>query len=55
MARGNGRQHIAHDDDDRRRLQHDLGRAVSRCLWKVYGFVLLSNHLHLARPTSESP
>jgi hypothetical protein len=34
MARGNARQHIARDDDDHRRLQADLGRAVSRCFWK---------------------
>jgi REP element-mobilizing transposase RayT len=53
MARGNGRQHIARDDDDRRRLQDDLGRAVSRCSWKVYAFVLLSNHLHLVLKTPE--
>ena len=53
MARGNGRQHIAHDDDDRRRLQDDLARAVSRCSWKVYAFVLLSNHLHLVLKTPE--
>ena len=52
MARGNGRQRIARDDD-RRRLQDDLGRAVSRCSWKVYAFVLLSNHLHLVLNTPE--
>src|SRR5271154_4832816 len=52
MARGNGRQHIAHDDD-RRRLQDDLARAVSRCSWKVYAFVLLSNHLRLVLKTPE--
>jgi putative transposase len=53
MARGNGRQHIARDDDDRRRLQADLGGVVSRCSWKVYAFVLLSNHLHLVLKTPE--
>jgi putative transposase len=33
MARGNARQDIVHDDDDRRRLLVDLERAVVRCDW----------------------
>jgi REP element-mobilizing transposase RayT len=53
MARGNGRQDIVRDDDDRRRLQDALGRAVSRGSWRVYAFVLLSNHLHLVLKTPE--
>ena len=53
MSRGNGRQHIAHNDDDRSRLRHDLALAVSRCSCKVDAFVLLSNHLHLVFKTPE--
>jgi putative transposase len=53
MARGNGRQDIVRDDDDRRRLQDFLGRAVLRCSWRIYGFVLMSNHLHIVLKTPE--
>lgn len=51
MARGNGRQDIVRDDDDRRRLLDHLARAVDRCSWRVYAFVVLSNHFHLVLKT----
>ena len=53
MARGNGRQDIVRDDDDRRRLQEDLARAVGRCSWRVFAFVIMSNHLHVVLRTPE--
>ncbi len=53
MARGNGRQDIVGNDDDRRRLQDDLGRAAIRCSWRIYAFVLMSNHLHIVLKTPE--
>ncbi len=53
MARGNGRQDIVRDDDDRRRLQDHLGRAAVRCSWRVYAFVLMTNHLHVVFKTPE--
>jgi putative transposase len=53
MARGNGRQDIVRDDDDRRRLQDFLGRAVIRCSWRVYAFVIMSNHFHVVLKTPE--
>ena len=34
MARGNGRQDIVRDDDDRRRLRDHLGRAAAVCSWR---------------------
>ena len=37
--------HIVRDDDDRRRLQDYLGREAVRCSWRVYAFVIMSNHL----------
>jgi hypothetical protein len=49
MARGNGRQHIVRDDVDRDRLLEHLGRAVTRCSWRVYAFVVMPNHLHVRR------
>jgi putative transposase len=51
MARGNGRQDIVCDDVDRDRLQEHLGRAVIRCSWRVYAFVIMSNHLHVVLKT----
>ncbi len=53
MARGNGRQDIVRDDADRDRLQQELGRAVGRCGWRVYAFVILSNHLHVVLKTPQ--
>jgi hypothetical protein len=51
MARGNGRQAIDRDDEDRRRLQECLAREMVRRAWRVYGSVIKSNHLHgNARP-----
>ena len=50
-ARGNARQEIVHDDEDRRRLLADLERAVVRYGWELLAFVVLSNHLHLLLKT----
>src|SRR3954468_1632622 len=51
MARGNARQEIVHDDDDRRRLLEGLELTVTRCGWELLGFVVMSNHLHLVLKT----
>ena len=53
MARGNGRQDIACDDADRDRLVDYLGRAAARCSWRVFAFVIMSNHLHVVLKTPE--
>ena len=47
MTRGNARQDIVHDDDDRRRILDDLERIVVRSGWMVLAFVLMTNHLHI--------
>jgi len=47
MARGNGRQQIVQDDQDRQRLLDDLRRTVLRCGWVLLAFVFMGNHLHL--------
>lgn len=46
MGRGNARQDIVHDDDDRRRLLDDLGRNVERSGWVPVALVVMTNHLH---------
>ena len=53
MARGNGRQDIVCDDADRDRLVEHLGRAAVKCSWRVYAFVVMSNHLHVVLKTPE--
>ena len=53
MARGNGRQDIVCDDADRDRLVDYLGRAAARCSWRVFAFVIMSNHLHVVLKTPE--
>ncbi|WP_435005378.1 REP-associated tyrosine transposase [Tundrisphaera lichenicola] len=47
MARGNARQDIVHDDQDRARLLDDLGHVVASTGWDVLAFVLMTNHLHI--------
>ena len=47
ISRGNARQDVVEDDEDRRRLMGDLERASSRSGWEVLAFVLMTNHLHL--------
>lgn len=51
MARGNARQLIVRDDQDRRRLLADLERSVVRHQWELLAFVVMGNHLHLLLKT----
>ena len=51
MARGNGRQDMVRDDDDRGRLQRELGCDAVRGAWRIYAFVILSNPIHLVLKT----
>ena len=51
MARGNAGQDIVGDDADRRRLLAALEKAVRRSGWVLYGFVFMTDHLHLVLKT----
>jgi REP element-mobilizing transposase RayT len=51
MSRGNARQKIVRDDLDCERLLVCLKRSVERYGWRVYAFVVMSNHLHLVLET----
>jgi putative transposase len=53
MTRGNARQDIVQDDDDRKRLLTDLERSILRYEWELLAFVILSNHLHLLLKTPQ--
>jgi REP element-mobilizing transposase RayT len=51
MSRGNLRQDIVRDDDDRARLLDYLERAVVRSGWELLCFAVLTNHLHVLLKT----
>lgn len=46
-ARGNRRQVIYLDDDDRQEYLRRLARVTGRHRWKVLSFCLMANHVHL--------
>jgi REP element-mobilizing transposase RayT len=54
MARGNRRENIFLDDDDRRFFLHTLGQACEMTGWRVHAWVLMSNHYHLFIETPEA-
>ena len=49
-ARGNARQAIVLDDEDRAAFGGLLGRVVERYGLRLHAFCLLDNHYHLFRP-----
>jgi REP element-mobilizing transposase RayT len=53
MSRGNARQDIVCDDFDRERLLSVLGRTVEGFQWRLFAFVLMTNHLHLVLKTPQ--
>jgi putative transposase len=53
MARGDRREAIFQDDDDRRMFMRTLGEACERTGWKVFAWVLMGNHYHLVVETPE--
>jgi len=50
-ARGNARETIVRDEDDRRTLVDVLARVVERYSLVLYAYCLMSNHYHLALET----
>jgi REP element-mobilizing transposase RayT len=53
MARGNRREAIFHDDDDRRFFLATLSEACAMTGWRVHAWVLMGNHYHLFIETPE--
>ena len=47
MSRGNARQAIFLNDDDRERILKDLEDTVVRCGWELFSYCLMPNHFHL--------
>jgi putative transposase len=53
MARGDRREAIVFDDEDRRTFLGTLGQACERSGFRVHAYVLMSNHYHLLLETPE--
>jgi REP element-mobilizing transposase RayT len=53
MARGNRRESIFRDDDDRRFFLHTLAEACGKTGWRIHAWVLMGNHYHLMLETPE--
>ena len=47
MLRGINRQRIFEDDEDYRRFLNSLKEFKDKCGYEIYGFCLMSNHIHL--------
>ncbi len=54
MARGNRRENIFEDDEDRRFFLQVIAEAWGRTGWRVHAWVLMSNHYHLLIETPEA-
>jgi REP element-mobilizing transposase RayT len=53
MARGNRREAIYRDDDDRRFFLKTLAEGCAMTGWRVHAWVLMGNHYHLLIETPE--
>ena len=54
MARGDRRETIVRDEEDRRTFIRTLGEACLRAGFRVHAYVLMSNHYHLLLETPEA-
>src|SRR6266567_1774710 len=54
MNRGDRREPIFKDDEDRRRFLETLGQTCARTGWQVQAYCLMSNHFHLIVETPRS-
>lgn len=55
ILRGNARQDIFFDDEDRHRFYWLLGQGVMRFGYRIHAFCCMLNHVHLAVQVSEAP
>ena len=53
MNRGDHREPIVHDDEDRQRFLSTLGEACAKTGWQVHAVCLLGNHFHLVVETPQ--
>jgi len=53
MSRGDRREPIFEDDEDRLKFLRTLGEACERAHWEVHAYCLMGNHFHLVVETSK--
>jgi len=53
MNRGDRREDIFRDDEDRRRFLVALGESCAKTRWQVHAWCLMRNHFHLVVETPE--
>jgi len=53
MARGDRREQIVHDENDRDSLIETLGEACGKTGWLVHAWVLMDNHYHAVIETPQ--
>jgi putative transposase len=53
LSRGDRREDIVFDDEDRKRFVETLGEAATRANWQVHAFCLMRNHFHLVIETPQ--
>lgn len=53
MSRGDRREDIFLDEEDRRRFLRTLGEACERAGWQVHAYCLMGNHFHLVVETPQ--
>ena len=53
MNRGDRREDIFEDDQDRQRLLETLGQTCEKTGWQVHAYCLMSNHFHLMVETPQ--
>jgi len=54
MARGNRGRPVFKDDKDRQRFMETFAEACVKTGWRIYAYVLMSNHYHLLLQTPEA-
>lgn len=54
LSRGDRREDIVLDDEDRKRFVETLGEGARRANWQVHAFCLMRNHFHLVIETPQA-
>ncbi len=55
MNRGDQREDIFRDDDDRQKFLFTLGETCTKTEWQVHAYCLMRNHFHLVLETPQQP
>ena len=53
MNRGDQREDIFRDDEDRQKFLSTLGEACAKTEWQVHAYCLMRNHFHLVLETPQ--